>query len=87
MEGSLLRKQSLPRVSVFSCFDLSRNILCRQGFRLLRLKDENLLDLLISKSMEIAISKGLVKSKTVIIDAAHTYARYNLKPIREVLLE
>lgn len=45
------------------------------------------LDLLISKSMEIAISKGLVKSKTVIIDATHTYARYNSKPIREVLLE
>ena len=56
-------------------------------FRKLRLKDENLLDLLISKSMEIAISKGLVKSKTVIIDATHTYARYNSKPIREVLLE
>ena len=37
--------------------------------------------------MEIAISKGLVKSKTVIIDATHTYARYNSKPIREVLLE
>ena len=56
-------------------------------FRKLRLKDENLLDLLISKSMEIAISKGLVKSKTVIIDATHTYAHYNSKPIREVLLE
>jgi len=56
-------------------------------FRKLRLKDENMLDLLITKSMEIAISKGLIKSKTLIIDATHTYARYNSKPIREVLLE
>lgn len=56
-------------------------------FRKLRLKDENLLDLLISKTMQIAIDNKLIKSKTIIIDATHTYARYNSRPIREVLLE
>lgn len=56
-------------------------------FRKLRLKDENLLDTLISKTMEIANEKGLIKSKTIIVDATHTFARYNSKPIREVLLE
>ena len=56
-------------------------------FRKQRLKDENLLDLLITKSIEIAMEKGVIKSKTLIIDATHTFARYNSKPIREVLLE
>ena len=56
-------------------------------FRKLRLKDENLLDMLITKTVEIAIEKDLIKSKTLIIDATHTYARYKSKPIREFLLE
>lgn len=56
-------------------------------FRKQRLKDENFLDLLITKSIEIAMEKGVIKSKTLIIDATHTFARYNSKPIREVLLE
>lgn len=56
-------------------------------FRKLRLKDMSLLDLLIKKTVEIAIDKGVLVSKTLIVDATHTNARYNQKSAREVLLE
>lgn len=46
-------------------------------FRRLRLKDMELLDLLIKKTVSIAIEKGVLKSKTIIIDATHTHARSN----------
>ena len=56
-------------------------------FRRLRLQDMNLLDLLIGKTVEIALEKGLITSKTVIVDATHTKARYNQKSPREFLQE
>lgn len=56
-------------------------------FRKLRLKDMNLLDLLIGKTVEAANEAGVLKSKTIIIDATRTTARYNQKSAREVLLE
>lgn len=56
-------------------------------FRKLRLKDMNLLDMLIGKTVEIAIDKGIIKSKSLIVDATHTKARYNQKSAREALLE
>lgn len=56
-------------------------------FRKLRLKDANLLDLLIGKTVGIAIEKGIIKSKSIIVDSTHTKARYNQKTPREVLLE
>lgn len=56
-------------------------------FRKLRLKDMNLLDLLIKKTVEIAITKGVLVSKTLIVDATHTKSRYNQKSAQEVLLE
>lgn len=56
-------------------------------FRKLRLKDMNLLDLLIGKTVEIALEAGVLKSKTIILDATHTKARYNQQSAREVLLE
>ncbi|BEP30326.1 IS1182 family transposase [Helicovermis profundi] len=56
-------------------------------FRKLRLKDMNLLDLLINKTVQIAIKEGVLKSKTIILDATHTKARYNQKSAREELLE
>ena len=36
-------------------------------FRKLRLKDMNLLDMLINKTVEIAIEKGIIKSKSIIV--------------------
>jgi len=56
-------------------------------FRRLRLKDMNLLELLINKTVEIALEKGIIKSKSIIVDATHTSARYNQKSPREILQE
>ena len=56
-------------------------------FRKLRLKDMNLLDLLIGKTVEIALEKGIITSKSIIVDATHTKARYNQKTPREILLD
>lgn len=56
-------------------------------FRKLRLKDVNLLDLLIGKTVEIALSHGLIKTKSLIVDSTHTKARYNQKTPQEALLE
>ncbi|MCT4588174.1 MAG: transposase, partial [Carboxylicivirga sp.] len=41
-------------------------------FRRLRLKDTDLLNLLIGKTVAIAIDKGIIKSKSIIVDATHT---------------
>ena len=56
-------------------------------FRKLRLKDINLLDMLINKTVEIAIEKGIIKSKAIIVDATHTKARYNQKTPKEILMD
>jgi transposase len=56
-------------------------------FRKLRLKDINLLDMLINKTVEIAIEKEIIKSKSIIVDATHTKARYNQKSPREILMD
>ena len=54
-------------------------------FRKLRLKNTNLLDMLINKTVTIAIEKGIIKTKSIILDATHTKARYNKKSAVEVL--
>ncbi len=56
-------------------------------FRKLRLKDMKLLDMLISKTVQIALDKGIIKSKSVIVDATHTKSRYNQKTPRQELQE
>ena len=56
-------------------------------FRKLRLKDVNLLDMLIQKTVEIALEKELIKSKAIIVDATHTKARYNQQSPKEFLME
>ncbi len=43
----------------------------------LRLKDVNLLDMLIQKTVEIALEKEIIKSSAIIVDATHTKARFN----------
>lgn len=54
-------------------------------FRRLRLQDINLLDLLIRKTVEIALKKGIITSKIIIVDSTHTKARYNQKSPKEFL--
>ena len=56
-------------------------------FRKLRLKDESVMDALISKSVQIAAENGIKLSKTIIVDSTHTEARYGTKSAREYLLE
>ena len=56
-------------------------------FRKLRLRDLNLLDMLINKTVEIAMEKGILKSKAIIVDATHTKARFNQKSPIEILQE
>jgi transposase len=56
-------------------------------FRKLRLKDTDLLNLLIGKTVSIAIEKGIIRSKSIIVDATHSLSRSGpLSPI-EVLKE
>ena len=43
--------------------------------------------MLINKTVEIAIKKGIIKSKSIIVDATHTKARYNQKTPKEILME
>ena len=56
-------------------------------FRKLRLKDMNLLDMLISKTVQTALDKKIIKSKSIIVDATHTKSRYNQKTLRQALQE
>lgn len=56
-------------------------------FRKLRLKDKKLLDLLIQKTVEIALEQGVIQSKAIIVDATHTASRYNSKSADEFLKE
>lgn len=70
--------QMAPEESVIDPSSLTK-------FRKLRLKDLNLLDLLIGKTVELALSQGILKNNSIIVDATHTKARYNQKSSREIL--
>jgi hypothetical protein len=56
-------------------------------FRKLRLNDSDLLDLLIGKTVSIAIEKGIIRSKSIIVDATHSLSRSNPRSAMEVLRE
>src|ERR1700744_1839403 len=56
-------------------------------FRKLRLQDSDLLNLLINKTVTIAIEKGIIRSKSIIVDATHSLSRSNPYSTLEVLRE
>jgi hypothetical protein len=56
-------------------------------FRKLRLKDTDLLKLLINKTVSVAKEKGAIRSKSIIVDATHTLPRTNPFSALEVLRE
>ena len=56
-------------------------------FRKLGLKDTDLLNLLIGKTVSIALEKGLIKSRSIIVDATHSLSRSNPYSALEVLRE
>lgn len=65
-----------PEASVINPSSLTK-------FRRLRLKDTDLLNLLIGKTVSLALEKGIIKSKSIIVDATHTKSRSNpLSPIK-----
>jgi len=70
----------LPEADVINPSSLTK-------FRKLRLKDTDLLNLLISKTVSIAIAKGVIRSKSIIVDATHTLSRSNPFSTIEVLRE
>jgi len=70
----------LPEEEVIEASSLTK-------FRKQKLKGIEILDMLINKSVEIAIEKGVIKSGTVIVDATHTRSRYNKKNPVEILKE
>lgn len=56
-------------------------------FRRQRLKDTNLLDLLINKTVSIAVEKGIIRSSSIIVDATHTLSKSNPVSAIDVLRE
>lgn len=54
-------------------------------FRKLRLKDMDLLNLLIGKTVSLALEKGIIKSKSIIVDATHSLSRSNPYSALDVL--
>lgn len=56
-------------------------------FRKLRLKDTDLLNLLIGKTVSIAIEKGIVRSRSIIVDATHSLSKSNPFSAVQVLKE
>jgi len=54
-------------------------------FRKLRLKDMDLLNLLIGKTVSLALEKGIIKSRSIIVDATHSLSRSNPYSPLEVL--
>ena len=56
-------------------------------FRKLRLKDADLLNLLIGKTVSLAIEKEIIKSRSLIVDATHSLSRSNPVSALELLAE
>jgi len=56
-------------------------------FRTVRLKDGDLLDMLISKTVEIALENNVIQGTDLIIDATHTRSKYSARKPQEVLHE
>ncbi|WP_417900042.1 IS1182 family transposase [Bacillus haimaensis] len=56
-------------------------------FRRLRLKDMEILDMLIGKTVDIAIEHNLIKQNIIFIDSTHTNSRYRSKTAKQYLQE
>lgn len=54
-------------------------------FRKLRLNDGDLLNMLLSKSVAIAVKYGIIKTSTIIVDSTHTRSRSNPSAPLEML--
>lgn len=54
-------------------------------FRKLRLKDEDILDKLVGKTVEIALAHNLIKDTKIIVDSLHSVSRYHNRSPHEIL--
>lgn len=72
--------EMLPEADVINSSTLTK-------FRRQRLKDTNLLDLLINKTVAIAVEKGIIRSSSIIVDATHTLSKSNPISAIDVLRE
>lgn len=70
----------LPEDDVINASSLTK-------FRKLRLKDTDLLNLLITKTVSIAIEKEIIRSRSIIVDATHTLSKSNPFTALEILRE
>ncbi|MFB5662573.1 transposase [Alteribacillus sp. HJP-4] len=48
-------------------------------FRKLRLSDKDLMDILVQKTVELAVEQNLITSQTLIVDATHSSSRFHSK--------
>ena len=56
-----------------------------QQQKFMRLKDMSLLDMLIAEMVHIALDKGIIRSKSIIVDATHTEELYSYLKVQEKL--
>ena len=56
-------------------------------FRKLRLTDEDIMDTLIGRTVEIAMAQGVLNSKKLLVDSTHSLSRYHNRRPHEVLQE
>ncbi|AST89972.1 IS1182 family transposase [Sutcliffiella cohnii] len=70
----------IPEASVIHSSTLTK-------FRRLRLKDKDLMNVLVAKTVELALEHEVLKSNTIIVDATHTLSRFHSKTANEYVQE
>ena len=56
-------------------------------FRNTKIKDEAILEEMLNETVKQAIEKGIIKSTSIIVDAAHTNSKYHKKTSTQILRE
>lgn len=56
-------------------------------FRNTKIKDEEILEEMLNETVKQAIEKGIIKSNSIIVDAAHTNSKYHKKTPTQILRE
>ncbi|RYG71034.1 IS1182 family transposase [Lentibacillus cibarius] len=70
----------VPEASVIHSSSLTK-------FRRLRLQDKDLMDMLVEKTVALALEHDVLKSNSIIVDATHTTSRFHAKTAREYVQE
>ncbi len=70
----------VPEASVIHSSSLTK-------FRRLRLQDKDLMDILVAKTVALALEHEVLESKRLIVDATHTASRFHSKTAKEYVQE